>query len=62
MSAGGIRFESAPFFARAEAARSAIDDAVSKPFFRGQLARAYLIWSLTESKQHADWVHLRRVA
>ena len=31
MSPGGIPFESAPFFARADAARSAIDDAVSKP-------------------------------
>ena len=31
MSPGGMPFESAPFFARADAARSAIDDAVSNP-------------------------------
>ena len=34
ISAGGMPFESAPFFARADAARSAIDDAVSKPLHR----------------------------
>lgn len=32
MSAGGIRLESAPFFAMADAAMSAMDDAVSKPY------------------------------
>ena len=31
MSAGGMRFDSVPFFAMADAARSAMDDAVSKP-------------------------------
>jgi len=34
MSPGGIPFEFAPFFAMADAARRAIDDAVSKPLHR----------------------------
>jgi hypothetical protein len=60
MSPGGIPFESVPFFAMADAARSAIDDAVSKPV-HGPLVSSPWTFTyppLTESKQHANWVHL----
>lgn len=58
MSAGGIRLESAPFLAMADAAMSAMDDAVSKPLRESAKWHFHMQVTFTESKQHAHWVHL----